>query len=257
MDAPIHHHVSEPSVVVAIVFASIACYNSLEIIFWIFVTFKNRHGLYFWSMQFAAWGTIVNVAFGIIYVYLKDPSIGWSVGIFIGLWAMTTGQAVALYSRLHLVVIDSRKIRWVLYMIIATFLVLHIPVMALFYALITRGDPRLYHPEQVYIKLVATGLSVQEFIICGIYIYEAVCGLKPVLAVKGRAGRQVILNLIIANGIVVIVNATVMMPELEIGILRSQQTAQPGPTMSLQLPKPPCMVFLRGDLPAWTSSSNV
>lgn len=54
-------------------------------------------------------------------------------GVVIGIswWCMVTGQALVLYSRLHLVVRDKRKIRWVLVMIITNFFILHIPIMIL------------------------------------------------------------------------------------------------------------------------------
>ncbi len=42
-----------------------------------------------------------------------------------------TDQALMPYSRLHLVVRDKRKIRWVLVMIITNFFLLHIPIMIL------------------------------------------------------------------------------------------------------------------------------
>jgi hypothetical protein len=40
---------------------------------------------------------------------------------------MVTGQSLVLYSRLHLLVRDSRKLKWILYMIITDVFLFHIP----------------------------------------------------------------------------------------------------------------------------------
>ncbi len=53
------------------------------------------------------------------YVSVAFITIGW--------YAMVTGQSLVLYSRLHLVVRDDRKIRWVLYMIIIDVFLFHFP----------------------------------------------------------------------------------------------------------------------------------
>lgn len=47
--------------------------------------------------------------------------------ITIGWYFMVTGQSLVLYSRLHLIVRDSRKLKWILYMIITDVFLFHIP----------------------------------------------------------------------------------------------------------------------------------
>ncbi|KAI0974899.1 hypothetical protein F4678DRAFT_421196 [Xylaria arbuscula] len=55
-----------------------------------------------------------------------------AMSIDIGWWMMVSGQSLMLYSRLHLVVYDPRKLRWLLAMIFAVFLFIQIPVGTLF-----------------------------------------------------------------------------------------------------------------------------
>jgi uncharacterized membrane protein YesL len=57
------------------------------------------------------------------YVSVAFITIGW--------YAMVTGQSLVLYSRLHLVVHDKQRIKWVLYMIIIDVFLFHVPTTVL------------------------------------------------------------------------------------------------------------------------------
>jgi uncharacterized membrane protein YesL len=57
------------------------------------------------------------------YVSVTFITIGW--------YAMVTGQSLVLYSRLHLVVRDTEKIKWVLWMIIIDVFLFHFPTTVL------------------------------------------------------------------------------------------------------------------------------
>jgi hypothetical protein len=65
---------------------------------------------------------------------------------------MVTGQAVVLYSRLHLVFSDIRKVRWVLWMIITNTYILHIPMTVFFFGL-NRGDTRFTRPTAIFDRI--------------------------------------------------------------------------------------------------------
>src|SRR5437667_5723029 len=107
-------------------FFAISCYNVIEITFFIFNYFKRRNGLYFWSMLIASFGILVHSLGEFLRLFALAPNLPMSVLIMIGWYAMVTGQAVVLYSRLHLVVHNKRKIRWVLIMIITDACILHV-----------------------------------------------------------------------------------------------------------------------------------
>ena len=110
-------------------FTSIAWFNFVELQFRIWYRFKRYKGLYFWSLIVSSFGTMLHpLAFLMLDFRLwPNPHI---TGIVIGIswWAMVTGQALVLYSRLYLVVRDRRKVRWVLIMIITNVFILHIPI---------------------------------------------------------------------------------------------------------------------------------
>lgn len=121
-----------PTAMVIASFVTIAWVNTIELQVRIWIGFKRYVGLYFWSLLLSSWGCALHP----LCFLLLDFGI-WKnahvAGVFIGIgwWFMVTGQALVLYSRLHLVVRDKRKIRWVLIMIITNFFILHLPIMIL------------------------------------------------------------------------------------------------------------------------------
>ncbi|CAG8904548.1 unnamed protein product [Penicillium nalgiovense] len=86
---------------------------------------------------------------------------------------MVTGQAVVLYSRLHLVFSDMRKVRWVLWMIITNACILHIPMTVFFFGL-NRGDARFARPAAIFDRIQSTVFCIQDFVIWS-YIYIKRC----------------------------------------------------------------------------------
>lgn len=109
-------------------FTAIAWYNVIDLNVVIWVTFKRRHGLYFYSLLVSSWG-IALFALSFLMKFFdiwKNPYVS-CVFITIGWYAMVTGQSLVLYSRLHLVVYNKRNVRWVLYMIITSVFLFHFP----------------------------------------------------------------------------------------------------------------------------------
>jgi hypothetical protein len=99
---------------------AVAWYNVIDLNVLIFITFKRHRGLYFYSLLASSWG----IAIYALAFLMK----------FFQVWknnAMVTGQSLVLYSRLHLVVRDKEKIRWVLYMIIIDVFLFHVPTTVL------------------------------------------------------------------------------------------------------------------------------
>lgn len=178
---------SDTELSVLVAFFPIACYNALEIFVSIFHIFKRRHGLYFWSMQAATWGIPINVAFGITSIFTLIPIVPSTIGYLIGYYLMNISPLIVLYSRLHLVVAEVRKVRWILYIIIALSSIFVISTTVFLF-----GDvaalPHFGRYETISSRVVLTCFCVMEVFLSGIYIREAVVNLKPVLAVNGQEG---------------------------------------------------------------------
>jgi hypothetical protein len=112
-------------------FSGIAWYNCVDLNVRIWMVFKHYQGLYFWSLLISSWGTF----FTPIPALMKFYEV-WSKYLSVALivvswWCMVTGQALVLYSRLHLILHDERKLRYVLIMIIFNAIVFHAPTTIL------------------------------------------------------------------------------------------------------------------------------
>ncbi|KAH7165243.1 hypothetical protein EDB81DRAFT_249138 [Dactylonectria macrodidyma] len=194
-------------------FFAIACYNCAEILISLLYRFKRHDGLYFWSMVTATLGIVLHSIVVLLRYYSLGPNFPLAVLTCIGWYGMVTGQSVVLYSRLHLIVSDRAKIRWVLIMIIFNFCVLHIPVTVLFLGSNTQKSHQFLPAFNVYERVQLAGFTIQESIISGLYIWEAYRGLQPIFAMKKIATRKVIRELIIVNVLVVLLDISLIITQ--------------------------------------------
>ncbi|KAH8646454.1 hypothetical protein BGZ61DRAFT_64984 [Ilyonectria robusta] len=194
-------------------FFAIACYNCIDILISLLYRFKRHDGLYFWSMVTATLGIVLHSIVVLLRYYSLGPNFPLAVLTCIGWYGMVTGQSVVLYSRLHLVISDRSRIRWVLIMIIINFCILHIPVTVLFLGSNTRRSNQFLPAFDIYERIQLAGFSIQESIISGLYIWEASHGLKPIFAIKKIAARKVIRHLIIVNILVVFLDISLIITQ--------------------------------------------
>jgi hypothetical protein len=129
---------SNTTIITLIVFfAGLTFYNALELLILIFITFKQRKGLYFWSLLVSTTG-LIPYAVGFLLKLLGIPlgQARWTslVLLTVGWWTMITGQSVVLWSRLHLVLSPGPRndmlLRWTKWMIIVDAVVLHLSTTA-------------------------------------------------------------------------------------------------------------------------------
>ncbi|KAF3389777.1 hypothetical protein DPV78_011695 [Talaromyces pinophilus] len=193
-------------------FFAIACYLVIEITILIFWTFKRYRGLYFWSMLVATWSIMLHNISAFLRFFALAPSLPMCFLIVLGWYGMVTGQAVVLYSRLHLVVFNPRITRTVLYMIIFNFLTLHVPVTILFLGN-NAGVEEFLAPFNVYERIQLTGFCVQETIISAIYMWEAVKLSKDVIIVNDRPSKGILVHLLLVNTLVVVLDGTLLYTE--------------------------------------------
>ncbi|KAF4465899.1 hypothetical protein FALBO_7247 [Fusarium albosuccineum] len=194
-------------------FFAVACYNCVEILISLANRFKRHDGLYFWSMLVATLGIILHSIVVLLRYYSLGPNFRLCVLTCVGWYGMVTGQSVVLYSRLHLIVPDKSKTRWVLIMIIINFFILHVPVTVLFLGSNTRDSHRFLAAFNIYERVQLAGFFVQESIISGLYIWETARGLKPIFAVKKAIERKVIRHLIIVNILVIILDISLLVTQ--------------------------------------------
>ncbi|KAF4121876.1 integral membrane protein [Geosmithia morbida] len=154
-------------------FTGIAWYNVLELNLAVYLTFRRRSGLYFWSVVSSIWGIAVHSSAFVLKLYGVVPQYGVTVTLItLGWYAMVTGQALVLYSRLHLVVGDvPRLVTAVLAMIVLNAVCMHVPMTVLTYGSNSPHWRDFVDGFRVMEKLQMSVFCVQEFAISAVYIW--------------------------------------------------------------------------------------
>ncbi|KAF4443378.1 hypothetical protein F53441_11426 [Fusarium austroafricanum] len=210
--------------IVISVFISIAFYNVLELNAYIFGSFKKRSGLYFWSLLVATWGIAFNgTGYLIMHLSLSAQRYLYSTLILIGWCTMITGQSVVLYSRLHIVVHNQRRLRMVLIMIVANAIWLHLPVIILVYGVGSPNPEPFKKPYEIFEKIQLSVFFVQELIISGLYVWETSKRLRLERSVGNTKTRMVLNHLLVVNVLVILLDVSIL--ALEFADLFDIQTA--------------------------------
>ncbi|KAK2684932.1 hypothetical protein QWA68_016185 [Fusarium oxysporum] len=198
--------------VLVIVCATLALCNAVELLTLIFMTFKRRAGLYFWSILLASFGVIPYcVGWLIVYFDITHDYVGMIIDS-IGWVLLVSGQSVVLYSRLHLVVTDAKVLRAVLIMIIVNGVVWHTSITVVLFGSSysphesRRGFNAVFN---VLEKVQMTCFCMQELIISGIYIWKTIDILKTAF---GNT-RRILWQLFAINLIIVIMDFTLLIIE--------------------------------------------
>lgn len=197
--------------VVIVVFLSVAIYNFLELNVQIFTTFKRRTGLYFWSFTIATWGILFN-SIGYLLKHLEVTKEGniYATIILIGWCSMISGQSVVLYSRLHIVMHNTKRLRAVLIIIITNAIWLHIPIIVLVYGANSNNPGPFEGAYSIYEKIQLTVFVIQELIISGLYVYETVNLLKLERTIGNNGTKTVLYHLIYVNVLVMLLDVSIV-----------------------------------------------
>ncbi|KAH6982397.1 hypothetical protein EDB80DRAFT_736583 [Ilyonectria destructans] len=164
-----------PEDVMVIVCSMLALYNAFELLTLIFMTFKRRKGLYFWSISIASFG-VIPYCVGWLIVHF-DLTYDW-VGMIIdtiGWILLVSGQSVVLYSRLHLVLNDPKILCIVMWMIIVNGVVWHTSITVLLFGSSYSSAQNRAGFNTVFNileKVQMTCFCLQEFTISGLYIWK-------------------------------------------------------------------------------------
>ena len=216
----------ERSIVIIIiaVFISVAFYNVLELTVSIFTSFKKRSGLYFWSLLIATWGIAFNgTGYLLMHLSLTTEANVYATLILIGWCSMITGQSVVLYSRLHIVMHHQKRLRMVLYMIIANAIWLHIPIIVLVYGTNSANPEPFQNPYAIMEKIQLSVFFVQELIISALYVWETTKRLRLEKSIGNIRTRKIMNHLIWVNILIVLLDVTIL--ALEFTNLFNIQTA--------------------------------
>ncbi|KFZ08129.1 hypothetical protein V502_09533 [Pseudogymnoascus sp. VKM F-4520 (FW-2644)] len=206
-----HTHCLNVEAVVVITCSALSSYNALELILITFSTFKKWTGLYFWSLLVASFGILpYNIGFLIFYFELAHNWVGFIFSSY-GWATMVTGQSVVLYSRLHLVTAEANVLKPIKWMIIVNALVFHIPITVMLFASHIGTDmAQFVAVYKVYEKIQMTGFCIQEFVISGVYLREAV---RLIVSLAKSKARRTMWQLFSINIIIIVMDIFLLVLE--------------------------------------------
>ncbi|KAG5657884.1 hypothetical protein KAF25_007917 [Fusarium avenaceum] len=198
--------------VFVVVASTLSLYNAIELLILISLKFKRRAGLYFWSILFASFGIlpyclgwmIVYFDLTLDYIGMIIETVGWALVI--------SGQAVVLYSRLHLIITDIKLLRGVLIMIVFNGLVWHTTMTVLLFG--SEYSPRdnrrgFNNIFNIMEKISMCCFYLQELIISGLYLWKSADILKTAF---GNT-RIMLYKLFAINFVIVLMDITLMVIE--------------------------------------------
>ncbi|KAK2067056.1 hypothetical protein P8C59_000823 [Phyllachora maydis] len=190
---------------------AVAIYNAVELVAIILCTFRRRAGLYFWSMMVSTLGVALNTSAFIINDFGLSPhTILPAFMIILGWIPMTTGQAFVLYSRLHLLYLDTRSLRIVLVMIIITAVLGHLPTAIFIFGSYSSKPDRWIVLYSIYERVEVTLFFLQEMVLSGIYLWKCFQFWHTQRMRETSGVRNIIQHLVAVNLLVVALDVTVL-----------------------------------------------
>ncbi|KAJ5087944.1 hypothetical protein N7456_011560 [Penicillium angulare] len=169
------------------VLVALLLYNAIELTILIFTTFQRYHGLYFWSLMLSTTLGLYPSGIGNL-LHFFDIGPLWLAFLLsnIGFYFMVPAQSLILYSRLHLVLYNQRLLRFILYAIIATTILIGPPVTTTTWGSALVESPGWNAAYTIMERLQVTWFCVQEFLISSLYIRETVKLLQMSTATSKR-----------------------------------------------------------------------
>ncbi|KAJ5502587.1 hypothetical protein N7463_005461 [Penicillium fimorum] len=205
-------------------FAGIACYNAIELVVLCLLSFKRRKSTYFWSLLIASI-CIIPYSIGFALIFFPTGVTPWlSISMVLPSWyGMVTGQSIVLWSRLHLVLQNTKVLRAVLWMICIDAVVLHIPTSVIIYGTIAHPAGSWSRAYDIMERIELVGFCLQEFIISSIYVWETIKLLR--LRPEGRP-FGILSQLLVINIIILLLDICVVIIEY-VGFYAIQVTFKP------------------------------
>ncbi|KAK0610376.1 hypothetical protein B0T17DRAFT_511888 [Bombardia bombarda] len=155
-------------------FTGISWYIGAEINTSLFILFKRRRGLYFWSCALCSWGVVLQPLFIILTDFGVWTNLTGAVILIYLTWLiMVVPQSWLLYSRLHLIVHHDTLLRWIMIVLICTSILFSIPTIVIgTLAQATTINPHLFRINLVWDRVQLTVFFVQETLLSLLYIHH-------------------------------------------------------------------------------------
>lgn len=200
-----------PSIII-VVFLCLALYNVIELFTIIGFTFRRYGGLYFWSFLLATVGVALS-CIGFFIKFFGAVSLGYlsCTLSLIGWVFMVTGQSLVLWSRLHLVLMDQKKLKIILYIIIIDAIVCHGTIIPMVYGSFS-ANPKMWElPYSIAEKMEVIIFFLQEVMLSTFYIIEVSDFTRSGSSLGNkRSSRRLMKHIIVVNVLVILLDITIL-----------------------------------------------
>ncbi|KAI1442244.1 hypothetical protein F5Y02DRAFT_266341 [Annulohypoxylon stygium] len=171
-------------------FAGASWCLGIEISISLFLLFKRRRGLYFWSCAIGIWGVILQT----LFIILADFGIWVDKRVPITLiyltWAMMViSQSWVLFSRLHLILQQPRILNWIRAILIFTSIVIG-SITIVLGTLAQTSKPSLFPVNSIWDRFQTAIFFVQETTLSILYIYQTRLYLRDLAPLLKPAGSS-------------------------------------------------------------------
>ncbi|SPQ24547.1 2c00c64e-5fed-40bf-b328-66cc6d921471 [Thermothielavioides terrestris] len=155
-------------------FTGISWFIGAEITASLFLIFKRRHGLYFWSAALGSWGVILQPLFIVLADFGIWTDLKVSITMIYLTWLiMVVPQSWLLYSRLHLVA-PEKTLKWIKFILLFTSIAFSVPTIVIgTIAQATDINPDLFRINLAWDRVQLTVYFVQETALSLLYIWHA------------------------------------------------------------------------------------
>ncbi|KAG5932749.1 hypothetical protein E4U60_005012 [Claviceps pazoutovae] len=202
---------SETLVIVA--FIALALFNAIELNVIVFSTFRHFKGLYFWSFLAATNGIVPHSLGFVLKNVVESDHYGlYMTLVAVGWVPMITGQALVLYSRLHLVFWNDTWLRVMLGIIVSNVILLHLPTIVLMYGANSSSsavNPWVL-PYIIFEKVQVTLFFLQDLLLSAVYIKSCFSLFGSRDTLRGDAVLRMRRHLMLVNVFVVLLDVPIL-----------------------------------------------
>ncbi|KAG5913160.1 hypothetical protein E4U42_001415 [Claviceps africana] len=155
-------------------FTGISWYIGVEINISLFLLFKRRKGLYFWSCALSSWGVMLQPLFIILADFgVWNNAVPSIVMIYLTWLIMVIPQSWVLYSRLHLLMRTASLLGVIKFVLIFNSIVFSIPTIVIgTLAQATDINPSLASFNLIWDRIQLVVYFVQETSLSVLYIFQ-------------------------------------------------------------------------------------
>ncbi|KAK3389284.1 hypothetical protein B0H63DRAFT_463328 [Podospora didyma] len=154
-------------------FTGISWYIGAEINTSLFILFKRRRGLYFWSAALSSWGVVLQPLFIILADYGIWTDLKGSITVVYLTWAvMVIPQSWLLFSRLHLIAYHDELLRWLKVVLLVNSVVFGVTTVVFGIVAQSVNPVQLWHINLVWDRVQLTVFFVQETGLSLLYIWH-------------------------------------------------------------------------------------